>query len=90
MWSKHYLTPQPKIFGYHFGFQYLIERFTFYYSLGFYGFKESETRGTWYMRAGGRIGLTDHIDAHIALKTRNGGIADWIEWGIVYKLKVHN
>jgi hypothetical protein len=78
------------MFGYHFGFQYLIERFTLYYSLGFYGYKESETRGTWYMRAGGRIGLTDHIDAHIALKTRNGGIADWIEWGICYKLKVHN
>ena len=77
------------LFGYHFGFQYLIERFTFYYSLGFYGYKESESRGSWYMRAGGRIGLTDHIDAHIALKTRNGGIADWIEWGLVYKLKVH-
>ena len=40
------------------------------------------------MRAGGRIGLTDNLDAHIALKTRNGGIADWIEWGIAYKLKV--
>lgn len=77
------------MFGYHFGFQYLIERFAFYYALGFYGYKESESRGTWYMRAGGRVGLTENIDAHIALKTRNGGIADWIEWGLCYKLKVH-
>lgn len=76
--------------GYHFGFQYLIERFALYYSLGFYAYKETDTRGTWYMRAGGRIGLTENIDAHVALKTRNGGIADWIEWGLVYKLKVHN
>lgn len=75
--------------GYHLGFQYLIERFTFYYSLGWYMYKESPTRGSWYMRAGGRIGLTDKLDAHVALKTRNGGIADWIEWGLTYKLKVH-
>jgi len=76
--------------GYHVGFQYLIERFAFYYALGWYMYKESPTRGTWYMRAGGRIGLTPKLDAHVALKTRNGGIADWIEWGLAYKLKVHN
>jgi hypothetical protein len=39
------------------------------------------------MRVGGKIGLTENLDAHIALKTRNGGIADWIEWGVSYKLK---
>jgi hypothetical protein len=75
--------------GYHVGFQYLIERFSFYYALGWYLYKESPSRGTWYMRAGGRIGLTPKLDAHVALKTRNGGIADWIEWGIAYKLRVH-
>lgn len=77
------------LLGYHFGFQYLIERFAFYYSLGFYAYKETDTRGKYYMRAGGRIGLTEKIDAHIALKTRNGGIADWIEFGMVYKLRAH-
>ncbi len=76
--------------GYHLGFQYLIERFAFYYSLGWYLYKESPSRGSWYMRAGGRIGLTEKLDVHLALKTRNGGIADWIEWGLVYKLKVHD
>jgi hypothetical protein len=76
--------------GYHFGFQYLIERFSFIYNYGRYipSTKKFDQRGGWYMRVGGRIGLTDNLDAHIALKTRNGGIADWIEWGIVYKLKV--
>jgi len=75
--------------GYHIGFQYLIERFAFYYSLGWYLYKEAPARGDWYMRAGGRIGLTPKLDAHVALKTRNGGIADWIEWGIAYKIRVH-
>jgi hypothetical protein len=81
-------SAQKFMAGYHVGFQYLIERFSFYYSLGWYMYKETDTRGNWYMRAGGRIGLTDDIDAHIALKTRNGGIADWIEWGVAYKLKL--
>lgn len=74
--------------GYHGGFQYLIERFAFYYSLGSYAYKETEKRGNWYMRVGGRIGLTEKMDVHLALKTRNGGIADWIEWGLAYKLEL--
>jgi hypothetical protein len=39
------------------------------------------------MRAGGRIGINDNLDFHVAPKTRNGGIADWIEWGLAYTLK---
>jgi hypothetical protein len=75
--------------GSHIGLQYRIERFAFYYALGAYLYKETSTRGKWYMRAGGRIGLTDDLDVHVALKTRNGGIADWIEWGLAYKIRVH-
>lgn len=75
-------------YGYHVGFQYLIERFAFIYNLGTYLHKPFPQRGSWYMRVGGKIGLSDKIDAHIVLKTRNGGIADWIEWGITYKLKL--
>lgn len=74
--------------GLSFGFHYLIERFTFQYTLGFYVHKNSPFRGAWYQRAGGKVGITDDWDAHIALKTRNGGIADWIEWGVSYKLKL--
>ncbi len=51
-------------------------------------YKEFFQRGGWYMRAEGCIGITENLDAHIALKPRNGGIADWIECGIAYKLKV--
>ncbi len=75
-------------YGAHVGFQYLIERFAFMFNYGRYIHKNFEQRGKWYMRVGGKIGITDNLDAHIALKTRNGGIADWIEWGFSYKLKV--
>lgn len=81
-------TYEKMTFGWHLGFQYLIERFSFIYNLGFYYHKETEARGPFYMRAGGRIGLTENLDAHICLKTMDGGIADWVEWGIAYKFKL--
>ena len=77
-------------YGAHVGFHYLIERFAFIFHYGRYIHKNFEQRGKWYMRVGGKIGITENLDAHIALKTRNGGIADWIEWGVSYKLKVKN
>ncbi|MDB4582709.1 acyloxyacyl hydrolase [Draconibacterium sp.] len=74
-------------YGYHVGFHYLIERISVIFNYGRYIHKPFPQRGKWFMRAGGRIGLTENLDAHIALKTRNGGIADWIEWGLAYKIK---
>lgn len=80
------VTFNEKLFyGYHIGGHYLIERFTFLFNIGGYIYKPFPQRGTWFMRAGGRIGITPHLDAHVCLKTRNGGVADWIEWGIAYK-----
>lgn len=74
--------------GWHLGFHYLIERFTFIGNVGFYLHKPFPQRGDFYFRAGGKIGLTENLDAHVCLKTRNGGIADWIEWGCSYKFKL--
>ena len=74
-------------YGYHIGGHYLIERITVVFNLGSYLYKPFPQRGTWFMRAGGRIGLTENLDVQVALKTRNGGIADWIEWGVAYKFK---
>jgi hypothetical protein len=77
---------KDKVFyAYHIGGHYLIERFSFIFNIGSYIYKPFPQRGSWFMRAGGRIGLTPHLEAHIALKTRNGGVADWIEWGVAYK-----
>jgi hypothetical protein len=80
------VTFNEKLFyGFHIGGHYLIERFTFLFNIGGYIYKPFPQRGSWFMRAGGRIGLTPHLDAHVCLKTRNGGVADWIEWGVAYK-----
>lgn len=73
-------------YGTHIGFHYLIERVSFMFNYGRYIYKPFDRRGTWFMRVGGRIGITNKLDFHVALKTRNGGSADWIEWGVAYKL----
>ncbi len=88
-WETSDISTLAKMsFGAHVGFQYQIERFSFLYNLGFYLYKESPARGGFYMRAGGRIQVTDNLYAHVCLKTMNGGIADWIEWGMAYRLKL--
>lgn len=74
-------------YAYHIGGNYLIERVAVIFNIGKYIYKPFDQRGTWFMRAGGRIGITENLDVQIALKTRNGGIADWIEWGVAYKFK---
>lgn len=82
------VTGGEKVFyGWHVGGHYLIERVSFIFNYGRYIHKPFDQRGQWFMRAGGRIGITEDMDFHVALKTRNGGIADWIEWGIAYKFR---
>ncbi|MCB0821428.1 MAG: acyloxyacyl hydrolase [Bacteroidales bacterium] len=77
-------------YGWHIGHGFFIERITFITQLGFYIYKESEERGSWYMRAGGDIDLNENWSAHICLKTMNGGIADWVEWGIARKIRIRD
>ncbi|MCY1723018.1 acyloxyacyl hydrolase [Prolixibacteraceae bacterium Z1-6] len=74
-------------YGVHVGFHYLVERMSFIFNYGRYVYKPFSERGKWYMRVGGRIGVSENVDIQITLKTRDGGVADFIEWGAVYKLK---
>ena len=77
-------------YGYHVGLHYLIERVALMFNYGRYIYKPFDQRGDFWLRAGGRVGLNDNLDIHVALKTRGGGeggMADWIEWGLAYKFK---
>lgn len=73
----------------HVGHDFLIERFSLVTQVGFYVYKKSEERGSWFIRAGGKVSISDQWSAHVCLKTMNGGIADWIEWGMVYSLRLN-
>jgi hypothetical protein len=81
-------TYQKMYFGSHLGYHFLIDRVTILFNLGTYLLQHSYDRGAWFIRAGGRVRLTDHLHTQICIKTKNGVRADWIEWGVVYGWKV--
>jgi hypothetical protein len=70
------------------GYQVQIDRITLLFNFGTYFMQHSLDRGIWFMRAGGRLRVTDHLHAHICIKTKAGIRADWIEWGMAYYVHV--
>ena len=80
-------TLQKAYLGGHIGYQYTINRLTLLLNLGSYFYQGSYDRKFFFARAGGRIRLTDHLAAHICIKSRNGIRSDWVEWGLAWSLK---
>ena len=81
-------TIQKTYLGSHIGYHFLIDRVTILFNLGTYFNQHTYDRGAWFIRAGGRVRLTDHFHTQICIKTKNGVRADWIEWGLIYAIKV--
>ena len=81
-------TFQKMYLGSHLGCHFFINRLTILCNFGTYFLQHSNDRGFWFMRAGGRVRLTDHLHAHICIKTKAGIRADWIEWGMAYSFKI--
>jgi hypothetical protein len=83
------VTPWQKTYmGGHLGYQFHVDRLTILINLGTYFLQHSYARGYLFSRWGGRLRLTDHLHAHLCIKTKNGVRSDWIEWGLAYSLKV--
>lgn len=82
-------TLQKTYLGSHMGYHILIDRFTLLFNFGTYMVQHSYDRGFWFMRAGGRVRMTDWLHAHICIKTKAGIRADWIEWGLVYCIRTN-
>jgi len=82
-WQKSYM-------GGHLGYQFTVDKLTLVFNLGTYFLMHSYDRKFFFARAGGRIRLTDHLSAHICIKSRNGIRSDWIEWGLAYSFKTRN
>ncbi|MEN8155824.1 MAG: acyloxyacyl hydrolase [Bacteroidota bacterium] len=79
-WQKMYL-------GSHIGYQFKVNRYTLLINLGSYFKQHSNIRGYLFSRWGSRYRLTDHLSAHLCIKTKQGVRSDWIEWGLVYSVK---
>ena len=78
---------QKMYFGGHLGYQFTIDKLTLLLNAGTYFLHYSWDRRFYFARAGGRVRLTDHLAAHICVKSRNGIRSDWIEWGLAYSIR---
>lgn len=72
--------------GVHLGHSLYIQKFSIETQLGVYVIRPVDYKGDWYMRVSLKYQFNKKIHAQIGLKTLNGGAADWIEWGVGYKL----
>jgi len=80
-WEQMYLAS-------HLGYNFIYDRLTVLLNLGTYFRQSSFDRGYYYVRAGGQYRITDHLYAHISIKSKNGVRSDWIEWGVAYDIRL--
>ena len=72
--------------GVHIGHEFNIQNFGLVTQYGWYVYKTIDARGTNWMRVGLNYKFSDRFFAQMALKTQNGAIADWIEFGVGYRI----
>ncbi len=73
--SNHYL------YGIHGGYDFMFYRFTVKVHLGAY-LGDDKGKDPMFIRAAFQYDITKWMNAQVGLKTKNGGAADWIEFGI--------
>ncbi|ANQ51067.1 acyloxyacyl hydrolase [Flammeovirga sp. MY04] len=80
-------VPESRLWypGIHVSHELLIHRFTLVTQVGV-PLIHVEGRGGWYGRVGGRYDITRKVFAHLALKTPGGFIADFVEWGVGFRM----
>ena len=70
-------------------FDLFIHRFSFSGTVGFYVYraeKVKNVRNPLYLRGAFRYRISEKVFAHAALKTMNGAVADYVEFGIGYSI----
>ena len=74
--------------GVHVGNELLITRIHFITQFGYYLYspESASYKGSWYLRVNLRVLITDQFGIQGGLKTLNGGAADFIEWGLYFRL----
>lgn len=73
-------------FGFHLSHYLRMYRLTLVTQLGFNLSEHVSHKGNTYFQVGGSFNLTEQLFLRIALKTRNGAVADFIEWGVGYRI----
>ncbi|MBO9727618.1 MAG: acyloxyacyl hydrolase [Chitinophaga sp.] len=85
-WTYHKLytnvsTTDKMLMGYHAGYTLHVKDFEMKAQLGSYAWKRNNEKGNYFMRIALRYNIGRYGFIQVALKTMDGGAADWIEWG---------
>jgi len=72
--------------GIHIAHYLKMYRLTLVTQLGYNLSPHVDHKGKTYIQVGGSYDLTDRVFVRAALKTRNGAVADFIEWGMGYRI----
>ncbi len=72
--------------GWHVSHYLRMYRITLVTQVGFYLTSNVSHKGKNYFQVGGSYHITENFFARAALKTRNGAVADFIEWGLGYQI----
>ncbi|ASZ11543.1 acyloxyacyl hydrolase [Chitinophaga pendula] len=86
MEGKQAHTSDKMLGGVHVGHLLHIQRFDLVTQVGTYWFRRDNYKGNVFMRIGLRYNTPTKTFVQIGLKTLNGAAADWIEWGIGYRI----
>ncbi|MCK5846983.1 MAG: acyloxyacyl hydrolase [Bacteroidales bacterium] len=76
--------------GFHLSHILYFDKLALIFQPGIYISNNVKHKTNTYMRVGGRYDVTDKFFIQVALKTRNGATADFIEWGLGYKFIYKN
>jgi len=72
--------------GWHVSHYLRMYRLTLVTQVGFYLTQNVSHKENKYFQVGGSYHITNNLFCRIALKTRNGAVADFIEWGLGYQI----
>jgi hypothetical protein len=73
-------------YGVHIAHYLKMYRLTLVTQLGFNLSPHVDHKGNTYIQVGGSYDITENYFVRAALKTRNGAVADFIEWGMGYRI----
>ena len=73
-------------YGWHISHYLRVYRLSLVTQVGFYVSDHVRHKGDVYLQVGGSYHITENLFVRAALKTRNGAVADFIEWGLGYQL----
>lgn len=75
------------VYGFHGGYEFMFWLMSIRMQVGtYFTARDREIKGPFFMRPAFKMDMSDHFFIQVGLKTLAGTKADWVEWGVGFKL----